>query len=76
MYPGDYSGSAGNVINCRCTIEPIINQRAIYDTVEKRERVWKEFDSLLRQEEKEFQIQLKKAFQKQQDAANEELRKE
>jgi len=76
MYPGDYAGSAGNVINCRCTIEPIINQRAIYDTVEKRERVWKEFDSLLRQEEKEFQIQLKKAFQKQQDAVNEELRKE
>ena len=76
MYPGDYAGSAGNVINCRCTIEPIINQRAVYDTTEKREKVWKEFDSILAQEEKEFQIQLKKAFQKQQNAVNEELRKE
>jgi len=75
MYPGDFNGSAGNVINCRCTIEPLINQRAIYDTVEKRVKRWKEFDSVLGQEEKEFQIALKRAFQEQQNAVNEELRK-
>jgi len=28
MYPGDPSGSAGNIINCRCTMTPVVDRRA------------------------------------------------
>lgn len=36
LYPGDFNGSPGNVINCRCTVIPIFN--------EAHERYWKEED--------------------------------
>ncbi len=75
MYPGDYSGSPENTINCRCTIEPIVQNRSMYDTIEKRVQRWKSFDTEISKREKEMVVLLKKTFQKQQDAVNEELRR-
>jgi HK97 family phage portal protein len=49
QYPGDPSGSAGNVINCRCTVVGVTDPSELNAafTVEQRQAIWKVFDSKL-----------------------------
>lgn len=44
MYPGDQSGSAWNVISCRCTTRAIIDRPA---TKDEQDAYWKVFDRAL-----------------------------
>lgn len=68
---------ANNIIahNCRCAIAPIVGERSLYDTEEKRFAAWKKYDADLKPWERRMSAAAKKAFQAQQDAVMAELKR-
>ncbi len=68
MYPRDDSlgASAGNIVNCRCTLAMAIEHKTMYDSEDKRVKAWKQFDTDLVPREREMLSRVKKAFQQQQ----------
>jgi HK97 family phage portal protein len=76
-FPGDDSlnASAGNVINCRCTIAAVIEEdTSLLQTDDARVLYWKQFDSRARRDEREFRSSVIRAFQDQQNELNRLLR--
>jgi uncharacterized protein with gpF-like domain len=39
-YPGDPAGDPANIINCRCTIIPVIEQRGLDDQAHPAMEAW------------------------------------
>lgn len=75
--PGGF-GVAELDIQCRCTVVAVLvrdDGKSHLDTEEKRAAHWKRFDARLRRDERKFGSAVKRAFQKQQNAVNAELRR-
>lgn len=77
MFPGDDSlgASAGNLINCRCTVAAVVHEeRSLLGSEEARDTYWKQFDLTAQRDERKFRAALVRALQEQQNALNGLLR--
>jgi len=74
MYPGD-SGEPEEDINCRCTVAPVFEGKSMYGTEELRTKAWIKYENTRIPWERRMSAAVKKAFQDQQNAVMEELKK-
>ena len=67
-FPRDSNGSAENVIQCRCSTAPVVKgQKQLYDTIEKKEALWRSQDEEALKYTDAMKENYDKAFRKQLD---------
>ena len=67
MYPGDFP-EAEMSINCRCTVLPVIGEKSMYDTIDKREKRFDQHDRARTRFEVKIRRSVRKVFAEQKQA--------